>query len=228
MPTTIGITDTESSYQNYPSWINSYDSNIILLKLSPATAHLIPNCNGVILTGGVDTHPSFYNNKRLNYPLAPQKFNVERDKFELALFNYCQTNNIPMLAICRGMQLVNIALGGDMIQDIEETNRTSHRKINNKDRVHDITVQKDSLLYSITQCEQGKVNSAHHQALGNIAPDLKVTAVSNEGIAECIEWKNNSAKPFLLGVQWHPERFKDELHNSPFSKNIREYFIKSL
>lgn len=228
MSITIGITDTESSYENYHSWIQESDTNSTIIKLSPATVHLIGNCKGIILSGGVDTHPSFYNNKRLNYPLAPREFNMERDKFELSVFEYSQTNNIPVLAICRGMQLVNIALGGDMIQDIEETNRTDHRKINNKDRIHAITVQKNSLLHSITQSEYGNVNSAHHQALGNIAEDLKVTAVSHDGVAECIEWKDATGKPFLLGVQWHPERFTDELSNSPFSKNIRDYFFKRL
>lgn len=228
MSLVIGITDTEARYPNYPLWLKADSTTIEIIKLSPDNIEQIKRCDGIVLSGGVDTHPSFYRNQRLNYPLAPETFNEARDAFELAVFKYSQDKHIPVLAICRGMQLVNIALGGDMIQDIEESGKKDHRRHGNLDGMHEIAVSKDSLMYTITGCEKGTINSAHHQALGKVAESLKVTGVSPDGIAESAEWKNNEGKSFLLCVQWHPERLAQLQPDNPFTKNIREEFLKAV
>ena len=224
----IGITDTEARYPNYPLWLKGDSTTIEIIRLSLDNTEQLKMCDGIVLSGGVDTHPSFYKNSRLNYPLAPGTFNEARDSFELGVFKYSQENNIPVLAICRGMQLVNIALGGDMIQDIEETGKKDHRRHGNTDGIHEIVVIKDSLIHTITGCERGTINSAHHQALGKVAEPLKVTGVSPDGIAESAEWKNNTKKPFLLCVQWHPERLAQQQPENPFTKNIRKEFLKAV
>jgi putative glutamine amidotransferase len=139
--------------------------------------------------------------------------------------NTHKKKKIPVLAVCRGMQLVNIALGGDLIQDIEESGKLDHRRHGEVDGVHEINVMKDSLLFSITGKEKGAINSAHHQALGKIGSELMVTAVSGDGIPEAAEWKNKEGKPFLLCVQWHPERLAQTEKDNPFTKNIREQFL---
>jgi putative glutamine amidotransferase len=228
MQLTIGITATEARYENYPQWIKGGDVNITVIQLSSETAGELNKCDGIILSGGVDTHPSFYGSKRLDYPLAPDTFNIERDTFELAVFNYSQKNAIPVLAICRGMQLINIALGGDLVQDIQESGKLDHRRHGGKDGEHEINVIKNSMLYTITGCEKGIVNSAHHQALGKIAPALQVTAFSADGVAESAEWKETVNKSFLLCVQWHPERLAQEQPDNPFTKTIREQFLKAV
>lgn len=224
----IGITDTEARYANYPSWIQGNDPNIEIIKLTPENSGDLKRCDGIVLSGGIDTHPSFYGSQRLNYPLAPSPFNEARDVFELSVLKYAQENNIPVLGVCRGMQLVNIALGGDMIQDIEESGKSDHRRHGNLDGIHQIEVVKDSLLYTITGCEKGTINSAHHQALGKIADSLRVTGLSPDGIAESTEWKEPEGKPFLLCVQWHPERLAQQQPDNPFAKAIREQFIKAV
>lgn len=224
----IGITDTSSHYSNYPKWIKGDNASIEILQLKQNNYDDLKLCDGIILSGGIDTHPAFYNNKRIDYPNAPNEFNVVRDEFEIKVFKYARENNIPILAICRGMQLVNCALGGNLIQDIEEIGKPNHCRQGETDRIHEIKVMKDTLLYEISQTENRMVNSAHHQAIGDIADDLIITAFSPDGIAESAEWKNKKGKPFLLCVQWHPERQKYQYETSPFSKNIREEFLKAV
>ncbi len=228
MSLVIGITDTEARYPNYPLWIKGDDATIEIIKLSSENRDHLKKCDGIVLSGGVDTHPSFYGSQRLDYPLAPDTFNEARDAFELAVFKYSQENKIPVLAVCRGMQLVNIALGGNMIQDIEESGKKDHRRHGNLDGMHEIAVVKNSLLHSITGSEKGIINSAHHQALGKIADALKVTGLSPDGIAESTEWENNEGKSFLLCVQWHPERLAQQQPENPFAKNIRSEFLKAI
>lgn len=225
MHLTIGITDTETRYQNYPAWIKGDNSDIEIIRLTLSNIDDLKNCDGIVLSGGIDTHPRFYKNECINYQFAPKEFNEARDEFELFVFNYAQEKNIPVLAVCRGMQLVNIALGGDLIQDIEESGKQNHRRHEDADGMHEITISKDSMLYEITRIETGMTNSAHHQALGKIAKDLKVTAISPDGIAEVAEWKNKKNKPFLLCVQFHPERLAQQKENNPFSGNIRKQFL---
>ncbi len=222
----IGITDTSSAYHNYPVWIKGSEENIEVIKLTVDNFTEVEKCDGIILTGGIDSHPKFYNSTRLNYPNAPDQFNVARDEFEISVFNYSQQHRIPVLAICRGMQLINIILGGTIIQDLEESNKENHKKQNNIDSLHPINVVKESLLFEIANCEKGIVNSAHHQGLDKIADDLKVASCSPDDVVESIEWKNKADRSFLLGVQWHPERMLDKVN--PFSKKIRDTFIQAV
>jgi putative glutamine amidotransferase len=228
MQLTIGITATEARYENYPLWIKASSPDIQIIELSPANSNELEKCDGIVLSGGIDTHPTFYKNERINYPLAPKEFNVARDEFELHVFKTAQEKNIPVLAICRGMQLVNVALGGNLIQDIEEGGKPDHRRHSDVDGVHTITVVEKSLLHEISTVQSGTINSAHHQALNKIADDLIVTAVSPDNTAEAAEWKNKTGKPFLLCVQWHPERLAQEQPDNPFTKNIRTEFLKAI
>ncbi len=228
MQLTIGITETEAHYANYPIWIKGNNADIEIIKLTSSNFDDIKKCDGIVLTGGIDTHPRFYHNQRLDYPLAPDKFNEARDEFELKIFEYATKNSIPVLAVCRGMQLVNVALGGDLIQDIEESGKQDHRKHGGIDGQHEISVTKNSLLYQIIGNEKGLINSAHHQALGKISTDLMVSAISPDGIAEGLEWKDKENKSFLLCVQWHPERLAQNQPNNPFTAEIRKQFLNAI
>jgi putative glutamine amidotransferase len=228
---TIGITQSDSKFHLYAPWIQGNDANLEIITLSYTENNLedLHKCDAIVLSGGIDTHPKFYNNDRYDYPLGPEIFNEARDLFEIKVFEFACSHQIPVLAICRGMQLVNIALGGNLIQDLEEAGRQNHRKANEfDDRVHEIFVDRESLLYQISEIENGQVNSAHHQGLGTIADDLMVSAVSKDDVAEAIEYKNKEGKPFLLCVQWHPERLKVEKSIQSFSQNIREAFLSSI
>jgi putative glutamine amidotransferase len=224
----IGITDTEAYYQNYPLWIKVEEGAIEIKKLTLENREDVHLCHGIVLSGGVDSHPKFYNNENINYPNRPEVFDEKRDLFELDIFRFSFQKKIPLLAICRGMQLVNIALGGDMIQDLEAAGKNNHRKIGGEDGIHEITITKGSLLSEITGNKKGMVNSAHHQAIGSLAEELLVNSWSPDGIIESLEWKDKQDKNFMLGVQWHPERLGNLQPGNPLSQYIRDAFLREV
>ncbi|MFA5834864.1 MAG: gamma-glutamyl-gamma-aminobutyrate hydrolase family protein [Bacteroidota bacterium] len=223
----IGITETETSYDNYPLWIKDNDPAIEIVKLMPKNFDDLVQCSGIVLSGGIDVHPRFYNSNRINYPNHPQTFNEDRDEFEIKVFQESQKLGLPLLAICRGMQIVNVSMGGTLIQDLEENKKSDHRKHDNVDGIHDITIDQGSFLYSICNSGTGTINSAHHQGLDAIASELRVSAWSHDGVAEAIERKEWRKHPFCLGVQGHPERFVKVQPNNILINNIRLQFIEA-
>jgi putative glutamine amidotransferase len=227
----IGISFTKSSFQNYWNWFTKEDllDDIELVELSfeKNNTEDINKCDAFILTGGVDTHPSFYNGET-DYNNSPSAFQIERDLFEEKIYRYSQTNKLPVLGICRGMQLINILHGGKLIQDLDKGN-ARHRK-QETDKEHPVIVEKNSLLYNISGSFEGNVNSAHHQAIdpNAIGHNLMINARDkNDNVVEGLEFKNKSGKAFMLCVQWHPERMKDREEN-PFSKNIKKQFLAAV
>lgn len=229
----IGLTYTEARYENYPVWIQGNDPNIEIVELHWEKHSLddvwdeIEDCHGIVLTGGVDMHPEFYESTRLDYPNGPSEFNIERDEFEMHVFETALNFNHPVLAICRGLQLVNVALGGNLVQDLEEAGNKDHRRHGETDGQHELDIVKDTLLAEIAGANKGQINSAHHQAISVVAEELAVNSYSPDFVIEGVEWKDKSDKPFLLAVQWHPERMLDKETN-PLSKNIRERFLEEV
>ena len=130
---------------------------------------------------------------------------LRTDRFHLSLMKYILPLKLPILAICRGMQILNIALGGTIYQDISMRWPASQNHMQlSKDRSdpsHEIMVQKDSILSNIIS-EHELVNSFHHQCIRTLGKDLKVSATASDGIIEAIE---SDSLPFVIGVQWHPE-----------------------
>lgn len=221
----IGITDSEVAYANYPLWIKGGDAGIEILRLTPDNPDALARCAGIVLSGGVDTHPKFYNNPRIDYPNAPDSLDEARDAFEMQVFEWSQAHKLPLLAICRGMQLVNICLGGTLIQDLEEHHKSNHRKQNGRDGVHALLIEKGSFLHTLGQNSLDQVNTAHHQGLDRVAADLVVTAWSKDGVPEAVERKATYQQPFFLGVQWHPERLGLQHPEHVFTQNIRHAFL---
>ena len=222
----IGITTSDTNFQNYPTWIAGEGVEIVQLSYTEKNTQDFDSCDGFVLTGGIDVHPQFYQNTRVDYPNTTV-FNESRDHFEIQVFEFARQKNKPVLAICRGMQLVNIALGGNLIQDLEENGFENHRKGSEGDREHKIDVEPGTLLAQIAGVQQGFVNSAHHQGLDQIADELNVSAFSEDGVVEAIEYKDAN-KPFLLAVQWHPERMQIPASNLAFSQNIRSAFMEAM
>lgn len=223
---TIGVTHSEARYENYPKWIKGDDADIEIIELSAENQNWdqIEDCDGILLTGGIDMHPQFYDSASLKYPFAPEAFNEKRDEFEMHVFETALNLEHPILAICRGHQLVNVALGGNMIQDLGSGNDIHKR--GEEDKQHDIKTEPGTLLQQISG-DSGHINSAHHQAIHELSDELMANSYSPDGVIEGAEWKEKEDKPWLLTVQWHPERIADKETN-PFSKNIREAFIKAV
>ena len=176
-------------------------------------AEYIRRTDGVMLTGGEDVQPKIYS-PRLPENLAKTigPIEPERDVLELLIIDEVFRQHKPLLAICRGHQILNIALGGDLIVDIptQIPAAINHRRTNRKcDKVHEVALTPGSLLAKITGERTLGVNSTHHQAVGRVAKPLRVTAKSPDGIVEAMELKNPGLLPYLLAVQFHPERLTD-------------------
>ena len=225
----IGVTFSEARYENYPKWIKGDDADIEIVELSWEKQNWddIEDCDGIVLTGGVDTCPRFYESERNDYPNKPAEWNEARDEFEMHVFETALNFDHPVLAICRGLQLVNVSLGGDLVQDLEEAGKNDHRRHGEVDGQHAVSISDNSLLKEVAGGTTGNINSAHHQAVGKISDELMVSAVSPDGVVEASEWKVKEGEPWLLAVQWHPERMLDKESN-PLSKNIREKFLEAV
>lgn len=222
----IGICFSESNYANYPSWISGNEDAIDLVELAweKQNEAELEVCDGLLLTGGIDIDPFYFDNKIRTYANQPNKWNRTRDEFEMSLFNTALKLSMPVLGICRGLQLINVALGGNLITDIEFAGYPNHRSKNGIDHLHQVKIDSKSLLANISKITIGEINSAHHQAIDLLGEALKVNCSSEEGIIEGIEWESAKNKSPLLAVQWHPERIKDKETN-PLSKNIRDWFL---
>jgi putative glutamine amidotransferase len=136
-----------------------------------------------------------------------------RDLRELLLIDEVFRQCKPLLAICRGHQLLNVALGGTLIADLprQRPGSLNHRRLDKRNEVvHEVRLTPGSLLSKITATDKLSVNSTHHQAVGKVAPALRVSARGPDGVIEALELKPGSARlPFLLSIQFHPERLAD-------------------
>ncbi|MBS1487880.1 MAG: gamma-glutamyl-gamma-aminobutyrate hydrolase family protein [Bacteroidetes bacterium] len=220
----IGITDCEK-YSNYEKWIlHEPDVEVIRLGHTLSNVEKVATCDAILLTGGDDIHPRFYNNNDIHYPNAPDKFVEDRDEFEMNVFAKAQENKLPVLGVCRGLQLINCALDGTLKQDLGKLNET-HTRILKEDKIHQVEVSNDTLLQKITKINEGEVNSSHHQAIGNLGKGLTINCRAADGTIEGIE-RSEKGQPFLMAVQWHPERMADQ--SSPLSLNIKKTFLESI
>ncbi|UKJ07321.1 gamma-glutamyl-gamma-aminobutyrate hydrolase family protein [Solitalea lacus] len=223
---TIGITDC-SKYSNYSNWVISYADTVEVLKLGVGDFDAIKKCDGLLLTGGEDVNPRFYNKpENLEYCYADD-MNEARDEFELKLLEYSQQNALPVLGICRGMQIGNVFFGGTLIPDIPSWGKPSHAKLaNGNDKYHPVNIDSHSWLRRILQADEGLINSNHHQCVDKIGYGLVVSAHSLDGIAEALERSSPENSSFLCLVQWHPERMQDQ--QSPFVRNILNAFMEAV
>lgn len=184
---------------------------------------LISLCNGFIFTGGGDVNPKFYNQEKSKLCGSPQ---IARDEFEIKFFNHIKNSFKPILCICRGMQLLNVILGGDLYQDIPSEFNTQilHKQPQGKyETSHEVKVSPDTPLCKIINNNRIVVNSFHHQAIKNLATDLKPMAISDDGIIEAVYAINH---PYLMGYQWHPERLIDTEASSKFI--FSDFIIKCI
>ena len=181
--------------------------------------------DGVLLTGGHDVDPALYAEDR--HP-ATQDAEPGRDALEISLARQALDANVPLFAICRGVQVLNVAAGGSLVQDIpsEIGHMVPHdiREPRNAEahpvRVKPGTKLAEALAGEINDHGETLVNSRHHQAIGKVAPGLEVTAVAPDGLPEAIE---KDGDQFCVGVQWHPENF----HESGRFRGLFEAFVRS-
>lgn len=171
--------------------------------------HLIDSFDGMIFTGGANIDSLWYDEK----PLEKQSMESElRNRFEKALFLVAKEKKIPILGICRGNQLINVLQGGSLVQNIDKQMNTdiNHEGVDKKieEKLHSVSLEKGSFLAKISGKKRILVNSFHVQCIKELGENLKITAKSEDGVPEAIEYEGDF---FMKGVQWHPEALEDQL-----------------
>ncbi|GKS56623.1 gamma-glutamyl-gamma-aminobutyrate hydrolase [Nitrospira sp.] len=177
---------------------------ILPLTESPTDRRgLLDSLDGLLLTGsGPDLPPKLYG-ERQRYPF--KLVSDRRSSFELAMAKLALARRLPTLGICGGMQTVNVALGGNLYQDIPaqlDSPLTHRQRQPATELSHTISISPGSLLHRIVKRNEIRVNSSHHQSVKRVASGLMVTGIAPDGVIEAIE---SSRQPFFLAVQWHPE-----------------------
>ncbi len=182
----------------------------------PALNEYLDRLDGFLFTGGLDLPPEAYGQSK--HPRTeecdPQRFASDRLLAELV-----RERDMPVLAICMGMQLLNVVYGGTLIQHLETD--VQHAAIDTgNDSLHPIVIEEDNLLRQIVGRRELEVNSTHHQAVDKLAPGLRALAHAADGIVEAVQ---ETDREFFLGVQWHPERLVER----PEQRRIFETFVKA-
>jgi len=212
------------SYQNYSDWLLSYGEEIEIIDIytSDDPIKALLECDALVLTGGPDVHPG-----RFDKPYESDRCSIDenRDTLEFELLRKAVTTKMPILGICRGQQLINVAFDGSLIIDIPKdiTNPIIHQ-IEDKDATHRLFLNDDTYLKNITNIDSAVVNSNHHQAIDKLSREFKPTGYTRDGIIEAYEWRDDSFKSWLLAVQWHPERLE---RDHPLSEPIAKEFMKA-
>jgi len=180
---------------------------------------LLSIVDGLIISGGNDVDPVFYGEKKKTKNLSITR---ERDLFEIALVKKAKVKRVPILAICRGMQLVNVAFGGDLYQDFSFEKKFLDHTLEGSaiyHKRHPVVIQEGSKLFHIIQKRKIMVNTSHHQMVKKVAPEFVATAWSEkDGVVEAIESMDDH---FLLCVQWHPELLKDRSSKALFDSLVQ-------
>jgi putative glutamine amidotransferase len=180
--------------------------------------------DGIIITGGPDVNPAIYGKETDTGRCGT--IDHRRDTLELEMIRYAMENNIPLLGICRGNQILNVASKGSLIIDIPADHDTIIKhccRVN-----HPVRIAEGSMLSAIIGQDAGQVNSSHHQAVENLAPGFRAAAFAPDGIIEAIEFVDRNEHPFVLGIQWHPETLVRESENHPFSLPIVIRFMEEV
>lgn len=203
---TIGITPC-SRVDDYVESVRRAGGEPVVLDPTDDPARSLDHVDALLLTGGLDVDPALYGET----PHATTEVDATRDRFEIPLSRDAVARDMPVFAICRGVQVLNVAAGGTLVQDIPSTVAS--------ELAHAIGVPKDYVAHAVrvtpgtrlaaalgpsTPLETCAVNSRHHQAVGQVAASFVVSAVSPDGVVEAIE---RPASTFCVGVQWHPENF---------------------
>jgi putative glutamine amidotransferase len=225
----IGVTDnlgSERKWQQYVDWLMRGSPSLTWKKLSYKLDNLsvLKECDGLVLTGGGDVDPALYHGN-VNHPKV-YGIDRKRDDFERSAIDLALKSEMPVLGICRGLQIANVHFGGTLVEDLLEQGYPQHETKKEYEQRHDIEVEPQSFLAHATQSWKGNVNSYHHQAVAEAGKGLRVVGHSTDGVIEAMELDDNTAKQFFLLIQWHPERMRDV--ENPFSQKILQQFLQAV
>jgi putative glutamine amidotransferase len=222
----IAVSKTAGTYEK---WLKTASPDVIIINMYgnsiDSALSLLSTCSGLLLTGGEDVNPARYG--KLNELSKCEVIDNYRDSLEFALINKAILVKMPLFGICRGAQILNVALGGTLFTDIPTDVGTSviHRSTTNNGSPHLVTINKKSILYKLTGISRDTVNSYHHQSIDKVAQGYIITARSDNGVAEAIEPDMPDGKAFIMAVQFHPEK---PTLKSEISKPLADNFIKQI
>lgn len=201
-----------SVHQNYAKPLVAIGALPMVLPYTeklPVVQEIVEKIDGLLLTGGADIDPTLFGEEP---EPGLQKIDPKRDRFEMMLIQEALKADLPILAICRGNQMLNVAAGGTLVQDLfSRSNILQHHQNAPRDHEsHFVDIIKDSKLFEMVNAEQLKVNSFHHQAVQEPAPGFIISATASDGVVEAIESEKHR---FTVGVQWHPgDLFEKNAH----------------
>ena len=216
-----------SGSENYVKWVHRGDSTAEIIDLKgmhvDTALKLLATCDAIVFTGGEDVVPAYYGKATDS---ARCESNPGRDSLEMALIREAGKLKMPIFGVCRGQQILNVALGGTLIIDIpsDHPGNVIHRMDDYLRCFHSVSVVNGSQLQAVVKADTGWVTSNHHQAIEKPAPGLRISAWSHDSIAEAIEWSDPAGKPFFMAVQWHPERMDAQ---NPLSTPLMKDFLKA-
>lgn len=203
--------------------LENYDESII--------ERIVQSIDGLLLTGGEDIDSKFYSEEAHVVKVHElMKRDPERDSFEFALLKEAFKAGIPILGICRGLQLINVSFGGSLYGDLKRASTSDIEHLasleDKMQLIHSVTIKKNSLLDEIFHLQELSVNSFHHQSIKKLAMGFEMIAKSEDEIIEGIVYQGSQ---WILGVQWHPEMLykKYEIHGKLFEKFIQVVSEKS-
>ncbi|HVU95000.1 MAG TPA: gamma-glutamyl-gamma-aminobutyrate hydrolase family protein [Puia sp.] len=238
----LGLTYTGADWkhENYVRWLKAEDAGIEVVRLEVGAGPDVPaGLDGLVLSGGVDIAPSFYGGTDRYVKAPADGWQPVRDGFELSVLEEAWKRGLPVLGVCRGLQLINVARQGSLLQDLGVVGDEVHENVAGVDKVHGVVLEAGTLLEEVVgfagedggghRAFRGMVNSAHHQAVERLGADLRVNCRAEDGTIEGIEWEEPAGKPFLLAVQWHPERmFVNGVGDSVLYRAIRDRFMTEI
>ncbi len=216
---------SKDSRQRIEKWLSSIDPSIDFREFyfvpGDSMEYYLQQADGIVIGGGEDVNPAMYG--KPEYTEDCGEMDDFRDSIESVLIHFALSNDIPLLGICRGQQIINVVTGGSLIPDlpIYKPGPIVHR--NSSDSAHTIIAEPDSWLTGMIGEDIVWVNSRHHQALDEISERFHVAAHASDGVIESIEIRDEENHPFAKAIQWHPESLLDTL-----SYSIGRLFIASI
>lgn len=202
-----GKRELSFAYVTYCEAVRRSGAIPLVIPPQPENAEeLLSRLDGILLAGGFDCHPEVYGEESHD---TVEPMDERRQENDLALAAAARSHGVPTLGICLGLQVMNIAAGGKLIQDIDSQHDTEirHASIPEDRARHDVIIEQGTHLASVLPATELNVNSSHHQAVKTVGEGLRVTAHAPDGIIEGVE---DPRHPFYLGVQWHPEDMTGE------------------